>query len=122
MRQIAPLEIGECLVDILSSILYLSIGSHFNKIYFGIVGVVKQMWLLPGQGKRRGPMSLSEKVSIPLFSKVSRIEPGDGPFLLEPFPFDSMRRTRLKAECGLFGAKVISLDERESARESPPDG
>ena len=27
-----------------------------------------------------------------------------------------MRRTRLKAECVLFGAKVISLDERESSR------
>ena len=63
MRQIAPLEIGECSVDILSSILYLSIRSLFKKIYFGIVGVVKQMWRLPGQGKR------SEKVSIPFSVK-----------------------------------------------------
>ena len=52
MRQIAPLEIGECLVDILSSILYLSIRSHFKKIYSGIVGVVKQICRLPGQGKK----------------------------------------------------------------------
>ena len=114
MRQIAPLEIGECLVDILSSILYLSIRSHFKKIYSGIVGVVKQMWRLPGQGKRSHV--IIRKCVYPLFSEVSRIEPGDRPFLLEPFPFDSMRWTRLKAECGLFGAKVMSA----SRRREPP--